>query len=101
MAGAGAIPWTFTAAQAVTAAALFIGWDLLGARSLKPERQLSASTLFDLVKLAFGVLTGSGALVALVVAYLQVLTCCPDHRCRRRGPSPSRTVVLWRPRGLP
>lgn len=92
---------TFTAAKAVAAASFFIGWDLLGARPLKPERQLSASPLFDLVKLAFGVVAGSGALVALVVAYPQVLTCCPDHCCRRHGPSPSRTVVLWHLRGLP
>ncbi|WP_203691081.1 hypothetical protein [Streptomyces sp. SID12488] len=92
---------TFTAAKAGAAAAFFISWDLLGARSLEPERQLSASTLFDLVKLAFGAVVGSGALVAPVVAYPQVLTCCPDRRCRRRGPSPSRTVVLWHLRGLP
>ncbi|MFD5893175.1 pentapeptide repeat-containing protein [Streptomyces sp. NPDC060366] len=60
---------TFTAAMAVATAVFFAGWDLLGARSLKPERQLTSSTLFDLVKLAFGVVAGAGALVALVVAY--------------------------------
>ncbi|MFB7272429.1 pentapeptide repeat-containing protein [Streptomyces sp. NPDC056244] len=52
------------------AAVVFIaGWDLLGAQGLKPERQLTSSTLFDLVKLSFGVVAGAGALVALVVAY--------------------------------
>ncbi|MCI3220911.1 pentapeptide repeat-containing protein [Streptomyces sp. NP-1717] len=64
-----ALALTFTAAIAVAATAFFIGWDLLGARSLKPERQLTSSTLFDLVKLSFGVVAGAGALVALVVAY--------------------------------
>lgn len=47
----------------------FAGWDLLGAQGLKPERRLTSSTLFDLVKLSFGVVAGAGALVALVVAY--------------------------------
>ncbi|MFC6064398.1 pentapeptide repeat-containing protein [Streptomyces ochraceiscleroticus] len=49
--------------------ALFTGWGLLGAQSLKPEPQLTSKTLFDLVKLSFGVVAGAGALVALVVAY--------------------------------
>lgn len=96
-----ALAMTFTAAKAVARRGLLHRLDLLGARPLKPERQLSASTLFDLVRLAFGVVAGSGAVVALVVAYPQVLTCCPDHCCRRHGPSPSRTVVLWHLRGLP
>lgn len=60
---------TFAAAVAVAAAVFFAGWDLLGAQSLKTERQLTSSTLFDLVKLAFGAVAGAGALVALVVAY--------------------------------
>ncbi|WP_020114930.1 pentapeptide repeat-containing protein [Streptomyces bottropensis] len=42
---------------------------MLGARELKPERRIDSKTLFDLVKLAFGVVAGAGALVALVVAY--------------------------------
>lgn len=46
-----------------------LGWDLLGVRGLKPEQQLTSKTLFDLVKLSFGVVAGAGALVALVVAY--------------------------------
>ncbi|MEU4498917.1 pentapeptide repeat-containing protein [Streptomyces sp. NPDC023998] len=60
---------TFATAIAVAAAVFFAGWDLLGAQGLKPERQLTSSTLFDLVKLSFGVVAGAGALVALVVAY--------------------------------
>ncbi|MBU3866204.1 pentapeptide repeat-containing protein, partial [Streptomyces sp. 4503] len=36
---------------------------------LKPEHRLDSKTLFDLVKLSFGVVAGAGALVALVVAY--------------------------------
>lgn len=60
---------TFVVAIAVAGAVFYAGWDLLGVRSLKPERQLTSSTLFDLVKLAFGVVAGAGALVALVVAY--------------------------------
>ncbi|MFD7283547.1 pentapeptide repeat-containing protein [Streptomyces sp. NPDC059862] len=47
----------------------FAGWDLLGARELKPEHRIDSKTLFDLVKLSFGVVAGAGALVALVVAY--------------------------------
>jgi uncharacterized protein YjbI with pentapeptide repeats len=60
---------TFTAALLVAAAVFSTGWDLLGARGLKPERRIDSTTLFDLVKLSFGVVAGAGALVALVVAY--------------------------------
>ncbi|MFF4353800.1 hypothetical protein [Streptomyces sp. NPDC001530] len=60
---------TFTAALLVAAAVFFAGWDLLGARELKPERRIDSKTLFDLVKLSFGVVAGAGALVAPVVAY--------------------------------
>ncbi|MFI9353148.1 pentapeptide repeat-containing protein [Streptomyces lydicus] len=63
------LPATFATAIVVAASAFFAGWDLLGAQGLKPERQLTATTLFDLVKLSFGVVAGAGALVALVVAY--------------------------------
>ena len=59
----------FAAAVLVAAAVFYTGWDLLGARGLKPERRIDSTTLFDLVKLAFGVVAGAGALVALVVAY--------------------------------
>ncbi|MFJ8596629.1 pentapeptide repeat-containing protein [Streptomyces sp. NPDC093598] len=53
----------------MAAAVFYTGWDLLGARELKPERRIDSKTLFDLVKLSFGVVAGAGALVALVVAY--------------------------------
>ncbi|MGW2283504.1 pentapeptide repeat-containing protein [Streptomyces phaeochromogenes] len=59
----------FTTAVLVAASVFYAGWDLLGARELKPERRIDSTTLFDLVKLAFGVVAGAGALVALVVAY--------------------------------
>ena len=60
---------TFAAAVLVAAAVFWTGWDLLGAQGLKPERRIDSKTLFDLVKLAFGVVAGAGALLALVVAY--------------------------------
>ncbi|MEE4597618.1 pentapeptide repeat-containing protein [Streptomyces sp. DSM 41524] len=47
----------------------YTGWDLLGARELETQRRIDSKTLFDLVKLSFGVVAGAGALVALVVAY--------------------------------
>ncbi|MFI2116648.1 pentapeptide repeat-containing protein [Streptomyces rubiginosohelvolus] len=56
-------------ALAVAAAVFYTGWDLLGARELKSERRIDSKTLFDLVKLSFGVVAGAGALVALIVAY--------------------------------
>ncbi|MFG2895057.1 pentapeptide repeat-containing protein [Streptomyces sp. NPDC048248] len=63
------LPAAFATAIAVAVGAFFAGWDLLGAQSLKPEHQLTSSTLFELVKLSLGVVAGAGALVALVVAY--------------------------------
>ncbi|MFJ4710640.1 pentapeptide repeat-containing protein [Streptomyces sp. NPDC088785] len=60
---------TFAVAVAVAGFVFFTGWDLLDVQGLKPERRIDAKTLFDLVKLAFGVVAGAGALVALVVAY--------------------------------
>lgn len=60
---------TFLAALVVAAAVFFTGWYLLGARGIARERQLTSKTVFELVKLSFGVVAGSGALVALVVAY--------------------------------
>ena len=59
----------FTAALVVAGGVFTTGWELLDAQGLKPERRLDSSTLFDLVKLAFGVVAGASALVALVVAY--------------------------------
>ncbi|MFJ9822270.1 pentapeptide repeat-containing protein [Streptomyces sp. NPDC101151] len=59
----------FAAAILVAASVFYTGWDLLDARGLKPEHRIDSKTLFDLVKLSFGVVAGAGALVALVVAY--------------------------------
>ncbi|NUK50127.1 pentapeptide repeat-containing protein [Streptomyces lunaelactis] len=59
----------FATAILVAAAVFYTGWDLLGVRGLKPEHRIDSKTLFDLVKLSFGVVAGAGALVALVVAY--------------------------------
>ncbi|AUA17220.1 hypothetical protein CFP59_09413 [Streptomyces malaysiensis subsp. malaysiensis] len=42
---------------------------LLGFQRIDSTAKLDAKTLFDLVKLSFGVVAGAGALVALVVAY--------------------------------
>ncbi|MFD5634828.1 pentapeptide repeat-containing protein [Streptomyces sp. NPDC127077] len=60
---------TFTVAVLVAAWVFYTGWDLLSVRGLKPEHRIDSNTLFDLVKLSFGVVAGAGALVALVVAY--------------------------------
>ncbi|WP_339135194.1 pentapeptide repeat-containing protein [Streptomyces sp. f51] len=59
----------FTVAVLVAAWVFYTGWDLLSVRGLKPEHRIDSNTLFDLVKLSFGVVAGAGALVALVVAY--------------------------------
>jgi hypothetical protein len=42
---------------------------LLDFQEIDTTKKLDAKTLFDLVKLSFGVVAGAGALVALVVAY--------------------------------
>ncbi|WP_385625037.1 pentapeptide repeat-containing protein [Streptomyces sp. P8-A8] len=42
---------------------------LLDFQEIDTAKKLDAKTLFDLVKLSFGVVAGAGALVALVVAY--------------------------------
>ncbi|MFF2235719.1 pentapeptide repeat-containing protein [Streptomyces anulatus] len=63
------LPLAFTGAVLVAGFVFFTGWDLLGARELKQQHQIDSKTLFDLVKLSFGVVAGAGALVALVVAY--------------------------------
>ena len=64
-----ALVLTFTAALLVSATVFYTGWALMDAHGLKPQRRIDSSTLFDLVKLSFGVVAGAGALVALVVAY--------------------------------
>ncbi|MGI5255652.1 pentapeptide repeat-containing protein [Actinacidiphila glaucinigra] len=64
-----AVALSFCAALAVASTVFITGWELLGVQGLKPEHKLTSNTLFDLVKLSFGVVAGAGALVALVVAY--------------------------------
>jgi uncharacterized protein YjbI with pentapeptide repeats len=59
----------FTTALVVAATVFYTAWDLLGAQQLKTEQRVDSKTLFELVKLSFGVVAGAGALVALVVAY--------------------------------
>ncbi|WP_346012135.1 pentapeptide repeat-containing protein [Streptomyces sp. SID3343] len=56
----------FTGAVLIAAAVFAVTWNLLDAQGLEHERRLSSKTLFDLVKLSFGVVAGAGA---LVVAY--------------------------------
>ncbi|MER5359676.1 pentapeptide repeat-containing protein [Streptomyces sp. NPDC002785] len=62
---------TVTFAVAVLAAgSVFYGLVyLLDFQEIDNTKKLDAKTLFDLVKLSFGVVAGAGALVALVVAY--------------------------------
>lgn len=53
----------------VAGAVFYAGWALLKVRGLRPEGEIDARALFELVKVSFGVVAGAGALVALVVAY--------------------------------
>ncbi|WP_232838702.1 pentapeptide repeat-containing protein [Streptomyces geranii] len=63
------LPLAFIAALTVAGGVFYAGWDLLGARGLKAQPRIDSKTLFDLVKLSFGVVAGAGGLVALIVAY--------------------------------
>ncbi|MFD5935684.1 pentapeptide repeat-containing protein [Streptomyces sp. NPDC060333] len=67
------IGWALTlafAAAVLVAAGVFYGLVvLLDFQEIDSTSKLDAKTLFDLLKLSFGVVAGSGALVALVVAY--------------------------------
>ncbi|WP_333771004.1 pentapeptide repeat-containing protein [Streptomyces sp. IBSBF 2435] len=60
---------SFAVALATAASVFYTAWKLLGAHGLKHEPRLDSDTLFDLVKLSFGVVAGAGALVALIVSY--------------------------------
>lgn len=64
-----ALAGTFTTAVTVLAVVVWIGWVLLGVHGFQHEKNVSSSTFFDLVKLAFAVVAGIGGVVALVVAY--------------------------------
>ncbi|WP_331724100.1 pentapeptide repeat-containing protein [Streptomyces rubiginosohelvolus] len=60
---------TFIAAVLVAGGVFYGLVDLLAFQEIDTTAKLDAKTLFDLVKLSFGVVAGAGALVALVVAY--------------------------------
>ncbi|NDZ73253.1 pentapeptide repeat-containing protein [Streptomyces sp. SID10362] len=60
---------TFAAAVLVAGGVFYGLVYLLDFREIDSKAKLDAATLFDLVKLSFGVVAGAGALVALVVAY--------------------------------
>ncbi|MGW2089312.1 pentapeptide repeat-containing protein [Streptomyces sp. NPDC001880] len=58
------------AAAVLVASGVFYGlYRMLDVQGIGTTAKLDAKTLFDLVKLSFGVVAGAGALVALVVAY--------------------------------
>ncbi|MCX4606700.1 pentapeptide repeat-containing protein [Streptomyces anulatus] len=59
----------FAAAVLVSAGVFLSLVVLLDFQEIDKTAKLDAKTLFDLVKLSFGVVAGAGALVALVVAY--------------------------------
>ncbi|MEU6437499.1 pentapeptide repeat-containing protein [Streptomyces albidoflavus] len=60
---------TFTGAVLVSASVFYTLTAVLGVERIDQATTLDASTLFELVKLSFGVVAGAGALVALIVAY--------------------------------
>ncbi|MFB7429037.1 pentapeptide repeat-containing protein [Streptomyces hydrogenans] len=60
---------TFAAAVLVAGGVFYGLVYLLDFQEIDTTTKLDAKTLFDLVKLSFGVVAGAGALVALVVAY--------------------------------
>ncbi|MQT05195.1 hypothetical protein FF041_35295 [Streptomyces jumonjinensis] len=64
-----ALTVTFVVAVVVAGAVFYGLVALLDVREIDSNAKLDAKTLFDLVKLSFGVVAGAGALVALVVAY--------------------------------
>ncbi|MFE9684067.1 pentapeptide repeat-containing protein [Streptomyces sp. NPDC006285] len=64
-----ALTFTFAAAVLVAGAVFYGLVVLLDVREIDGTAKLDAKTLFELVKLSFGVVAGAGALVALVVAY--------------------------------
>ncbi|MEU9617026.1 pentapeptide repeat-containing protein [Streptomyces sp. NPDC048209] len=59
----------FTAATLAAGSVFYSLIALLDFQEIDTTAKLDAKTLFDIVKLSFGVVAGAGALVALVVAY--------------------------------
>nr|WSU79085.1 pentapeptide repeat-containing protein [Streptomyces anulatus] len=64
-----ALTLAFAAAVLVAGGVFYFLVVLLDVQEIGATAKLDAKTLFDLVKLSFGVVAGAGALVALVVAY--------------------------------
>ncbi|MGC5533677.1 hypothetical protein [Streptomyces sp. SR-10] len=64
-----ALALAFAAAVLVAGGVFYFLVVLLDVQEIGATAKLDAKTLFDLVKLSFGVVAGAGALVALVVAY--------------------------------
>ncbi|MFJ4014447.1 pentapeptide repeat-containing protein [Streptomyces sp. NPDC090026] len=64
-----ALTVAFIAALLVAGGAFYSLLVVLDFQEIDTTAKLDAKTLFDLVKLSFGVVAGAGALVALVVAY--------------------------------
>ncbi|MFJ2377043.1 pentapeptide repeat-containing protein [Streptomyces sp. NPDC087769] len=64
-----ALVLTFVAAVLVASGVFYGLVVLLDFQEVDTTAKLDAKTLFDLVKLSFGVVAGAGALVALIVAY--------------------------------
>jgi hypothetical protein len=64
-----ALTTTFVGAVLIAGSVFYSLVVLLDFRGIDHTTNLDAKTLFDLVKLSFGVVAGAGALVALVVAY--------------------------------
>ncbi len=64
-----ALGGTLTLAVTIAAAVTYLGLHYLHFREFRPEPELSAATLYDLLKVAFAVAAGIGAVVALVTAY--------------------------------
>jgi uncharacterized protein YjbI with pentapeptide repeats len=64
-----ALTLAFVAAVLVAGGVFYGLVELLDFKEIDSTAKLDAKTLFDLVKLSFGVVAGAGALVALVVAY--------------------------------
>lgn len=64
-----ALAVTFVTAVLIAGGVFYGLVHLLDVQEIDSAKKLDAKTLFDLVKLSFGVVAGAGALVALVVAY--------------------------------
>ncbi|MGW0731871.1 pentapeptide repeat-containing protein [Streptomyces sp. NPDC002851] len=59
----------FVSAIVIAGSVFWMLVEVLDVHQLKTETRLTSQTLFDMVKLSFGVVAGAGALVALIVAY--------------------------------